>query len=220
MVPAMRIQGLYAIADPSLRDDLPVHELCGLLARSGASVVQLRWKGAPAARILEAARAALPLVHAAGASLVLNDRPDLALLAGADGVHVGADDLPVAEARKLIGDRLWIGATVRDLAGARAAAEAGADHVGFGPVFSTSTKVVDASPRGVEMLREVCAGSPVPVVAIAGIDLGNIASVAAAGAHAAAVVSALLRAESVEARGRELLEAFEAGRAAGARSVG
>lgn len=211
MVPPMRVHGLYAIADPSLRPDIPLPELCAQLARAGASVVQLRWKGASAAAILEAARAALPLVHAAGAALVINDRADLALLAGADGVHVGAEDLPVAEVRKLAGDRLAIGATVRDLAGARAAAEAGADHVGFGPVFPTSTKAVDAAPRGLQMLREVCEGSPIPVVAIAGIGLANIGEVAACGAAAAAVVSDLLRAESIEARGLALREAFAAG---------
>ncbi|HEY0840793.1 MAG TPA: thiamine phosphate synthase [Vulgatibacter sp.] len=208
----MRIHGLYAIADPSVLPGAPLAELCGTLARAGASVVQIRWKGAPARELLAAARAAVPLVHAAGAALVVNDRPDVALLAGADGVHVGADDLPVAEVRALVGDRrLAIGATVRDLAGARAAAAAGADHVGFGPVFPTATKVVDAAPRGLEMLREVCAGSPVPVVAIAGIGLANVGAVAAAGAAAAAVVSELLRAPSIEAHARALVDAFDAG---------
>lgn len=207
----MRIQGLYAIADPSVLPDVPLPELCERLAQAGASVVQIRWKGAPARELLAAARAALPRVHAARASLVINDRPDVALLAGADGVHVGADDLPVEEVRALAGDRLAIGATVRDLPGALAAARAGADHVGFGPVFPTTTKVVDAAPRGLEMLREVCAGSPIPVVAIAGIGLANVGAVAAAGASAAAVVSELLRAGSIEAHGRALLEAFDAG---------
>ena len=209
----MRIHGLYALADPAVRPDVPLPELCARLARGGASVVQIRWKGANARDLLEAARAALPLVHAAGAALVINDRPDVALLAGADGVHVGADDLPVAEVRLLAGDRLAIGATVRDLEGARAAAAAGADHVGFGPVFTTSTKTVDAAPRGLEMLRVVAAESPVPVVAIAGIDLGNIASVAACGVAGAAVCSDAIRADDVAARARALADAFATGAA-------
>lgn len=209
----MKIHGLYAIVDPAVRGDIPPERLCALAARGGARVVQLRWKDAPARALLAAARAALPLVHGAGAALVIDDRPDIALLAGADGVHVGADDLPVAEVRRLAGDRLSIGATVRDLAGARRAAEEGADHVGFGPVFATATKRVDASPRGLTMLAEVAAGSPIPVVAIAGIDLSRIGAVAAAGAHAAAVVSDLLAADDVEARARLLAAAFEAGRA-------
>lgn len=217
----MRIEGLYGLADPSLRPDLTVPDLCAALAEGGAAVVQIRWKGGSAREILEAARAALPLVRAHGTALVINDRPDIALLAGADGVHMGAEDLPVDEVRRWVGDRLRIGATVRDLAEARAAAAAGADHVGFGPVFSTTTKVVDAPPRGLEALREVAAGSPIPVVAIAGIGAENIASVAAAGAHAAAVGSALLRVgqpdgpaglPAIVERARELARRFEAGR--------
>lgn len=208
----MRIDGLYALADPSVRPDVPLPDLCALLARGGARVVQIRWKGAPARELLAAARAALPLVHAHGAALVINDRPDVALLAGADGVHVGADDLPVADVRRLAGDRLAIGATVRDLDGARAAAAAGADHVGFGPVFATGTKVVDAAPRGLDVLRVVAAESPVPVVAIAGIGLGNIAEVAACGPAAAAVCSAAIAAEDVEAQTRLLAAAFASGK--------
>lgn len=208
----MNVSGLYAIVDPAVRADLPPAELCALAARGGARVVQLRWKDAPARALLAAARAALPLVHEAGAALVIDDRPDVALEAGADGVHVGADDLPVAEVRRLAGDRLAIGATVRDLEGARKAAADGADHVGFGPIFATATKRVDAAPRGLAMLAEVAAASPIPVVAIGGIDLARIADVAAAGAHAAAVVSDLLTAFDIEARALALAQAFSKGR--------
>lgn len=207
----MRPEGLYALADPAVRPDLPLPELCARLAKGGASVVQIRWKTATARELLEAARAAAPLVRAAGGKLVVNDRPDVALLAGADGVHVGADDLPVAEVRRLVGDKLFIGATVRDLAGARVAAAAGADHVGFGPVFTTSTKSVDAEPRGLAVLRAVCAESPIPVVAIAGIGLENIAEVAACGVAAAAVCSDLIKAADIEARAAAMVAAFRAG---------
>lgn len=205
--------GLYAIADPALRPDLPPEELCALAARGGATVVQLRAKGVSTRELLAMARAALPLVRAAGAALVVNDRPDVALLAGADGVHVGDEDLPVDEVRRLVGDRLKVGATVRDLDGAIAAARAGADHVGFGPIFETRTKAVAATPRGLAMLREVAAASPIPVVAIAGIGLDNIADVAAAGAHAAAVASDWAKAAAPEERARALAEAFARGRA-------
>lgn len=208
----MRIHGLYAIADPTLRPDIPLPTLCERLARAGVSVIQIRWKAATARELFEVTRVTVPLVKAAGASLVVNDRPDVALLAGADGVHMGADDLPVAEVRKWVGDRLSIGATVRDLAGAIAAREAGADHVGFGPVFATGTKVVDAMPKGLDGLRAIAAGSPVPVVAIAGIGLHNIADVASCGPAAAAVCSDLLLADDLEARARALVAAFEEGR--------
>lgn len=206
-----RVHGLYAIVDPALAADAEPVQLCGLAAAAGARVVQLRWKGAAATQLVATLRAALPLVHAHGALLLLNDRPDLAAIAGADGVHVGADDLPPAEARAIVGARRLVGATVRDLAGARAAAAAGADHVGYGPVFSTATKQVDASPRGLQALREVAAASPIPVVAIAGIDATNIAAVAATGAHAAAVVSAWLRAPDRAAALTALAAAFASG---------
>lgn len=208
----MRIHGLYAIADPTLRPDVPLPTLCERLARAGVPVIQIRWKGATARELFEAVSATVPLVRAAGASLVVNDRPDVALLTGADGVHMGADDLPVAAVREWVGNRLSIGATVRDLAGALAAREAGADHVGFGPVFETGTKVVDAEPRGLQGLRAIASASPLPVVAIAGIGLHNIGSVASCGPAAAAVCSDLLKAEDLEARARELIAAFEAGR--------
>lgn len=203
---------MYAIADPGLRPDIPLPSLCERLARAGVSVIQIRWKAATARELFEAARAAAPLVKAAGASLVINDRPDVALLAGADGVHMGADDLPVADVRRWVGDRLSIGATVRDLEGAIAAKEAGADHVGFGPVFATGTKVVDALPQGLEGLRAIAARSPVPVVAIAGIGLHNIGEVAACGPAAAAVCADLLKADDWEGRARELIAAFERAR--------
>jgi thiamine-phosphate pyrophosphorylase len=209
----MRIEGLYGLADPQIRGDLDIPELCVALARGGARAVQIRWKEASSRALLEATRAARRALAGFETLLIVNDRPDVAVLGGADGVHVGDEDLPVTEVRRLVGDRLLVGATVRDLAGARAAAEAGADYVGFGPVFPTTSKVVDVAPRGLDALAAVAAASPVPVVAIAGISLENIADVAAAGAHAAAVGSAALRAPSIEARARELREAFEAGRA-------
>lgn len=212
----MQIDGLYGLADPGIRGDLPVVDLCVALARGGARTVQIRWKAAGARELLEAARAAKEALRPFGARLVVNDRPDVALLAGADGVHVGAEDLPVEEVRRLVGDALFVGATVRDVEGARAAARAGADYVGFGPVFPTSSKVVDAAPRGLDALKEVVRLSPVPVVAIAGIGLENIGQVAATGAAAAAVGSAALGRDggtaAIAERARALVAAFHAGR--------
>ncbi len=206
-----RVHGLYAIVDPALLPDADPAQLCGIAARGGARVVQLRWKAASARELVATLRAAAPLVHGHGALLVLNDRPDLAAIGGADGVHVGADDLPADAARAIVGPDRLVGATVRDLAEARAAAAAGADHVGYGPIFATSTKQLEVAPRGLDALHHVAAGSPVPVVAIAGIDATNIAAVAAAGAHAAAVVSAWLRAPDPEAALASLAAAFAAG---------
>ncbi len=198
-----RLRGLYAIvATPE--------QAAGAVA-GGAGVVQIRVKDAPAGEILRIARQVVAL--AAGRALVLvNDRADLAALSGADGVHVGDDDLPPAEARRLLGPELLVGRTTRTLDEARAAIAAGADHVGFGPVFGTTTKALSVPPRGVPMLREVASALGAPVVAIGGIGPATIGDVARAGAACAAVVGALFSAGDPAENARGLAAAFERGR--------
>ncbi len=177
----------------------------------GARVVQVRMKAAPAGEVLEAARRIVGL--AAGRALVLvNDRADLALLSGADGVHLGDEDLPVAEARRLLGPDLLVGRTTRTLEEARAALRDGADHVGYGPIFPSRTKPLSIPPRGLDGLRELAAGLGAPVVAISGIDLSNVADVARAGAACAAVIEAGFGAGDPVANAARLAAAFEAGR--------
>jgi thiamine-phosphate pyrophosphorylase len=200
-----RLRGLYAIVG----DDAPVERAAAAVA-GGAAAVQLRMKAAPAGAILEVARRIVGA--SAGRALVLvNDRPDLALLAGADGVHLGDEDLPAAAARRLLGPDLLVGRTARTLEDARAALAAGADHVGFGPVFPSLTKPLAVAPRGLETLAAVCAALPAPVVAISGITLSNVADVAAAGAACAAVVGDLLVGGDVAARAAALVRAFTQG---------
>ncbi len=201
-----RLTGLYAIvggADPLAQ--------AAAALDGGARVVQLRLKDAPAGEVLEVARR-LTALAAGRALVILNDRADLAVLAGADGVHVGDEDLPVAEARAVVGPDLLLGRSTRTLADGQAALAAGADHVGFGPVFPTATKAIAAAPRGLAMLGEVAAGLPAPVVAIGGIDLASIGAVASAGAAAAAVIGALFDAADPRARAAALAVAFQAGR--------
>jgi thiamine-phosphate pyrophosphorylase len=201
-------RGLYGIADSGFRADMPVLDKVRAFAAAGAPVVQLRLKRESAAQALQLLREAAPICRAAGCLLVMNDRADLAHLGGADGVHLGNEDLPVAEARALLGPEMLIGATVRTLEEAHAAAQAGASYVGYGPVFGTSTKSLGVPPRGTAMLAEVVRGSPIPVVAIGGIDLARIGDVARTGAAAAAVVSAALGASDPAAAARELAARF------------
>jgi thiamine-phosphate pyrophosphorylase len=199
--------GLYVIVGG--RD--PVAQAAAAIG-GGAGAIQVRMKDAPAGTVLEAARGVVAL--AAGRALVLvNDRADLALLSGADGVHLGDDDLPVAEARRLMGPDLLVGRTARTLEEARAALDAGADHVGYGPVFASRTKHLSVAPRGVEGVRAVAAGLGAPVVAIGGIGLETIADVARAGAACAAVIEAVFGAGDPAANAARLAAAFEAGRA-------
>jgi thiamine-phosphate pyrophosphorylase len=201
-----RLGGIYAIVG----DEDPVERAEAAL-EGGVGVVQVRMKTSPAGRILEAARRIVALARGR-ALVVVNDRADLAVLAGADGVHVGDDDLPPAEARALVGEGRLVGRSTRTLEEARAALAAGADHVGFGPVFATRTKAIAAAPRGLAMLAEVVRALPAPVVAIGGITLEDVGAVAGAGAAAAALVEDLFARGNVRARASLLAARFAGGR--------
>jgi len=202
------LPGLYAVVDDSVRPELPLLEKGARLLEGQVPVIQLRLKHTPMREALPIARELARRCREAGTVLIINDRVDLAQLSGAHGVHLGDEDLPVDEVRRLLGLDLIIGATVRSLEGARAALAQGAQYAGIGPVFSTSTKVVNAEVLGLERLAAIAAQSPLPLVAIAGINGANIADVARAGVHSAAVVSDLLTAEDIPARTRLLHQTF------------
>ncbi|MCP3099996.1 thiamine phosphate synthase [Myxococcus sp. K15C18031901] len=204
--------GPYLLCDDTVLPDVPLVGKAERLLAGGARVLQLRMKRTPVRQALEAARAITASCRAAGALCLVNDRVDLALLSGADGVHVGDEDLPAEDARALLGPDRLVGVTVRGVEGARAAREAGADYVGLGPVFATTTKQVPARVLGLEGLARVVRDSPLPVVGIGGVGLENIARVAATGAHGAAVVSDALLAQDIAERVRRLAGAFEQGR--------
>ena len=204
--------GPYLLCDDTVLPDVPLEGKAERLLAGGARVVQLRMKRATVREALEAARRVAALCRAAGALCLVNDRVDLALLADADGVHVGDEDLPPEDARALLGPHRVVGVTVRGVDGARRAREAGADYVGVGPIFGTTTKQVPAPVLGLEGLARVVRDSPLPVVGIGGVGLDNIARVAATGAHGAAVVSDALLSRDIAERVRQLAGAFEQGR--------
>jgi len=206
-----RLGGIYALVRS-------LEEARAAIA-GGARVVQVRAKEAPAGEVLAIARSVVALATG-GALVIVNDRADLALLSGADGVHLGDEDLPVAEARRLLGPDLLVGRTSRSLEEARAAIAAGADHVGFGPVFPSRTKPIAIPPRGIPALHDVCARLGAPVVAISGIALANVGEVARAGAACAAVVDAIFGAGDAQENATRLAEAFDAARAPGAARPG
>jgi thiamine-phosphate pyrophosphorylase len=186
--------GLYALYD----DALPQRVLEAV--KGGARTVQLRLKTTPDRDALALARALKPHVEA----LIINDRVDLALLCGC-GVHLGEGDLPVREARTLLGPDALIGATCRSLADIERAKAEGADHVGLGPVFQSRTKPLPYPLLGVEGLAAICSKSPLPVVAISGIDETNLAEVAKAKAHAAAISAGLFAHHDPAARAALML---------------
>lgn len=203
-----RVHGLYAIVDLPLCAGRSPREIAAALCEGGASVVQIRAKGVGAEAFLAAAREVRAVTRERGVPMLVNDRLDVALLSDADGVHLGQSDLPVAVARRLLPPGSLIGLSTHSLAQVDAAVSSGADYLGFGPVFSTSTKP-DAEPvQGLEGLAAACRASPLPVVAIGGIRLDRVPAIRRAGAAAAAVISDLLCAHDLVARARAYREAW------------
>ncbi len=195
---------IYAIAD-SGGTGRDVVDLAGQLLAGGARILQLRWKTASSAALLGAAHACRELSCRHGAIFVVNDRTDVALACGADGVHLGQSDLPIAAARRLMGERRWIGISTHDVAQARSAVAAGADYIGFGPMFATSSKNTGQAPRGLDQLRAVRRAVDVPIVAIGGIDEARAPAVIDAGADAVAMISSLTAARDVAEAVRRVL---------------
>jgi thiamine-phosphate pyrophosphorylase len=205
-------RGLYALLDDSVRAELPMADKARSVIDGGVGVLQLRLEKTGDRAALPIVREVVGLARARGVKVIVNDRVDLALAAGADGVHLGGDDLPVRAARALLGGEALIGATTRSLGDIERAQEEGADHVGLGPIFSTTTKEVAHPPLGLQAFADIARASPLPVVGIAGITLASIGQVAAAGAWCAAVAGDLLRAEDIVSRARALQQAFSAAR--------
>jgi thiamine-phosphate pyrophosphorylase len=170
----------------------------------GVDVVQLREKDADDDEIVRAGRVFRRLTREAGALFVLNDRPDLAMRCDADGVHVGQDDLPVAEVRQLAPE-LLVGLSTHSPEQIHAAA--GVDYIGVGPVYATPTKA-GREPVGLELVREAARSATVPWFAIGGIDEANAAEVVAAGAERLAVVRAIRDADDPRAASARLRAAL------------
>lgn len=178
---------------------------------AGAPVVQVRAKGGTDRERYAFAREVVVLCRAAGARCLVNDRVDIALAAGADGTHVGADDLPVAAVRRIAGPGHVVGGTARDPQQAAALVAAGADYLGVGPAFATSTKDGLPDPIGPAGVAAVAAAVAVPVVAIGGVTAARVPELLAAGAHGVAVVSAVSGAPDPAAATRALLAALDGG---------
>ena len=195
---------LYAIVDPLDTGRTP-EDLAAALLAGGARLLQLRLKTAGSGELLAAARVLRALTARAGALLLINDRPDVARAAGADGVHLGQDDLPVGAARAILRPGALVGVSTHDVEQARAAAGAGADYLGVGPVFTTTTKVGALPARGLELVRAVRAAVGIPLVGIGGITPDTAVAVRAAGADAVAMIGALVRASDVTATVRDIL---------------
>jgi len=201
---SLRLPALYAIVDPLDTARSP-EELATALLAGGARLLQLRLKQATSRDLLATAERIARAARAAGALFLVNDRPDIARAVRADGVHLGQDDLSVAAARRVLGSKGLIGVSTHDLAEALGAADAGADYIGVGPVYATTSKAHAPAARGLELVRAVRAAVRCPIVGIGGITPETAPAVRAAGADAVAMIGALARAADPSAEVRRTI---------------
>ncbi len=201
---------VLVLTDPGLAAPRTVLEVVEAALAAGAGAVQLRHKGASARELLDVGRALRAATRRAGALLFVNDRLDVALAVDADGVHVGPHDLPVADVRRASPEGFLVGRSADDPEVARQAVAEGADYLGCGTVYPTTTKDDAGSVIGLAGLRRVVEAVSVPVVAIGGITPPRAAEVAATGAAGVAVVGAVMGADDPGAAVRALAAPFDA----------
>ena len=199
---------LIVITDRRLAAPRTIIDVARAALDAGAPAIQLRDKDATARELAELTRALLPFTRAAHALLFVNDRLDVALAAGADGVHLGPDDIPLTAARRIAPPPFLIGCSTDDPARARQLEYDGASYIGCGAVFGTRTKDVGGERIGIDRLRDVARAVRIPVVGIGGVEVSNVGELAATGAAGAAVVSAVMAADDPAHVTGQLLRAF------------
>jgi thiamine-phosphate pyrophosphorylase len=184
----------------------PVYDMTSAVLEAGVTFIQYREKGKTRREIYEEALRLRELTRSFGATLIINDHADIALAVDADGVHLGQDDLPLREARKIM-HRKIVGISTHDLEQAREAGAGGADYIGFGPIFHTTTKDAGA-PMGVDSIRLIKQNVGVPLVAIGGMSPANVGLVFEAGADAVAVATAICRGD-IRENAKQFLSALK-----------
>lgn len=195
---------LYVVTDSDLSNGRTDAETARLAYEGGADAVQLRMKHADGREMLAQARQIASIAREHGRFFFVNDRVDIAMASGADGVHLGQSDMPVEDARVLMGDDAVIGVSVQTVEQAIRAVENGADYLGVGSIFTTRTKADAVQGLGLGAVFEIRQAVDVPIVAIGGINRGNIQDVIRAGADSAAVVSAVVAQDDPSEAAHEL----------------
>ena len=185
------MRGLYLVTDRALCGGRPLEEVVGAAVQGGVACVQLREKDLSTRAFVELALALKALLAPSGVPLIINDRVDVALAAGAEGVHVGQEDMPYAMVRRLMGPRAVIGLSVETWEDVERARDLDVDYLGVSPVFPTPTKTDTKAAWGLEGIERIRARVRQPLVAIGGLNADNAAAAVRAGADAIAVVSAL-----------------------------
>jgi len=195
---------LYVILDAALVT-IPLKECAQGLSEAGVRLLQYRNKTASARQQLADSRELAELLQPRQVSFLVNDRPDIAYLAGASGVHVGQDDLNVEQVRRLVGANRWVGVSTHNLEQFSRAAESSADYIALGPIFATTSKAKPDPVVGTELLRRARSLTKKPIVAIGGITLDRAAEVISAGADCVAVIGDILLAADPPARARQFV---------------
>jgi len=200
------IRRYYFITDAALSRAGNINDV-EKAVRAGVTVVQYRNKAGNSKELYEEARILRQICR--NILFLVNDRVDIALAAGADGVHIGQEDLPYAETRKILGKEKIIGLTVHNRKEAVQAQSAGADYVGVSPIFATGTKPDAGKAAGVNLISEVKKAVSIPVIAIGGINLLNAPDVVRAGADGLCAISAVVTGEDVESEIKKFMKLFE-----------
>ena len=194
---------LYAVTDRAWTGKQTLYEQVEAALKGGVTCVQLREKELDETAFLQEARVICALCRRYGVPFIVNDNVDVAVACGADGVHVGQEDMETGEVRRRVGEDMILGVSVHTVEEARQAVRDGADYLGLGAVFPTGTKT-DADVMPGDMLRAICGAVDVPTIAIGGLNRGNILQLSGSGVDGAALVSAIFGAEDIEKACREL----------------
>ncbi|WZY01753.1 thiamine phosphate synthase [Bacillus sp. FSL W7-1360] len=208
----MRDFSLYAITGEAFHPGRDIAEVMEEAICGGVDMVQLRDKTSSKQQVLEKAYALKKVTDAYGVPLIINDHIDVALAVDADGVHVGQNDLPLADVRHIVGSEKIIGVSTHALSEAIAAEKGGANYIGVGPIFPTNSKVDVFAPVTTAYIREVVQHVNIPFVAIGGIKVENVAEVVSAGAKRISVISAIAGAKDVKAATSALKAALKGAR--------
>jgi len=204
-----QIGRLHVLTDTVLQSRFSHLELARMAIKGGSDTIQFRQKIGTTREMIEIVRQLKQLCLGSGVTLIVNDRIDVAIAAEADGVHLGHDDFPIPLARKLLGKSRVIGGSAASLEEARKCLAEGADYIGFGPVYPTTSKA-DADPvTGIKPLKQTVDAIPLPIIAIGGINIENAAEVMRAGARGIAVISAVCCQEDPEHATRALNNALQ-----------
>jgi thiamine-phosphate pyrophosphorylase len=201
---------VYVLTDRLLSRGLSEQDVVRHAIDGGATAIQLRWKDGPMREAVSIARDLKTICAEREVLFIVNDRLDLAMAIEADGCHLGEDDLPVPDARSLVGDSIILGYSPADVSEVSWAVESGADYLGVGPVYGSTTKDDAGEAVGIERMREVRDLTDIPFVGIGGINADNAVPVIEAGADGVAVISSVVAQDDIAAAARSIREVVDA----------